>query len=91
MTAAVERSEGDPFDHHPHEADDDRRQQQCDPEPHASAERGGDGEGQIRPEREQLAVAEVEDVHHPENERQSRGDQDVNHPDHQAVQEHLEQ
>jgi len=91
VTAAVQRSEREPLDDHPEETDDDRCDQQRDPESGTRSECGGDREGEVGTESEQLAVAEVEDVHHPEDERQSRRDQHVDHPDHQPVQHHLEE
>ena len=88
--AAVQRTDGEALDEHADDAHDERRDDERDPEA-GLAERVDDGEREVRAEREQLAVREVDDIHHAEDDRQPRRQQHVDHPERETVEELLDE
>ncbi|AFK21486.1 hypothetical protein HFX_6366 (plasmid) [Haloferax mediterranei ATCC 33500] len=85
---AVQSLDGEPFDTHPDDTDEQGRGDESDPEARVS-EGSRDGECEVRTEGEQLAVGEVDDVHDAEDDGQPRCEEDVHHPDDEPVEDLL--
>src|SRR5262249_30790497 len=68
---AIEEADDRTLEHHPDDADDDGCEQ--DSHPHGEAVRGGD-ENRIGAEHQKLALGQVQDAHHPEDDGKAQGE-----------------
>jgi len=90
VAATVHPLDREPLDPGPEQADRDRDEHEREPKPRFAGQRD-EREREVPAQREQLAVGDVEHVHHPEDDGEPRRHEDVHDPDRQSVEQQLEE